>query len=79
MSKWSSKLRLAPEQTPGQLPSGLTAAQGGGNYIVQDIGEGNYAFYAHLQPRSLRFQVHRRIGVTGHRIHGLGATPARPE
>jgi len=39
-----------PEQTPGANPSGLLIDQYGGNYIVQDIGDGHFAFYAHLQP-----------------------------
>ncbi|OMC30601.1 peptidase M23 [Mycobacterium sp. GA-1841] len=43
-----------PEQVPGVTPKGLTLAQYGGNHIVQDIGDGNYAFYAHLQPNSLK-------------------------
>jgi hypothetical protein len=42
-----------PEQVPTKTPSGLTLDQYGGNHIVQDIGDGNYAFYAHLQPGSL--------------------------
>jgi hypothetical protein len=46
-----------PDQTPGALPTGITAATAGGNYIVQDIGGGNYAFYAHMQPNSLRFEI----------------------
>ncbi|GEM_PF-1265052 len=40
-----------PEQTPGaNPPGGLTLDEYGGNYVVQDIGDGRYAFYAHLQP-----------------------------
>lgn len=42
-----------PEQVPSKTPSGLTLDQYGGNHIVQDIGEGNYAFYAHLKPGSI--------------------------
>ncbi|MFG6492832.1 M23 family metallopeptidase [Microbacterium sp. P03] len=38
-----------PEQTPGANPSGLTLDEYGGNHIVQDLGNGVYAFYAHLQ------------------------------
>ena len=42
-----------PEQVPGRvrLP-GATAASAGGNFVVVDIGDGHYAFYAHLQPGS---------------------------
>jgi hypothetical protein len=39
-----------PEQPPGANPSGLSLDEYGGNHIVQDIGNGHYAFYAHLQP-----------------------------
>lgn len=40
-----------PEQKPGaNPPGGLTLDEFGGNYIVQSIGEGRYAFYAHLRP-----------------------------
>ncbi len=39
-----------PEQTPGANPTGLTLEQYGGNHVVQDLGDGHYAFYAHLQP-----------------------------
>jgi murein DD-endopeptidase MepM/ murein hydrolase activator NlpD len=38
-----------PEQTPGQFPSGLALNDFGGNYVVIKIGEGQYAYYAHLQ------------------------------
>ncbi len=39
-----------PEQPPGRNPSGLTLQEYGGNHVVQDLGGGRYAFYAHLQP-----------------------------
>ncbi len=39
-----------PEQPPGKDPTGLTLDEYGGNHIVQDLGGGHYAFYAHLQP-----------------------------
>ncbi|PRC49275.1 peptidase M23, partial [Mycobacterium sp. ITM-2017-0098] len=42
-----------PEQVPGTAPTGLTLEQYGGNHIVQDLGNGNYAFYAHLQTGSV--------------------------
>ncbi|GAA4764527.1 M23 family metallopeptidase [Actinomycetospora chibensis] len=38
-----------PQQPPGANPGGLTLQQYGGNHVVQDIGGGRYAFYAHLQ------------------------------
>lgn len=60
-----------PEQTPGVTPSGLTLDQYGGNHIVQDLGDGNYAFYAHLQPQSLKVKVGDEL-KTGQVIAALG-------
>ncbi|RZK95312.1 MAG: M23 family metallopeptidase [Rhodococcus sp. (in: high G+C Gram-positive bacteria)] len=42
-----------PEAVPGAVPEGLTLPEYGGNHVVQDIGNGRYAFYAHLQPGSV--------------------------
>ena len=46
-----------PEEIPGIAPVGATVTSAGGNYVVVDIGGGNFAFYAHLQPGSLRVSV----------------------
>ncbi|WP_239005045.1 M23 family metallopeptidase [Mycolicibacterium sp. CBMA 360] len=63
-----------PEQVPGDNPTGLTLAQYGGNHVVQDIGNGNFAFYAHLQTGSIKVkpgdqlssgQVLGHVGNTG--------------
>ena len=43
-----------PQGTPPFNPPGQTTETAAGNYIMQDIGGGHYAFYAHLQPGSLR-------------------------
>ncbi|OSC40373.1 peptidase M23 [Mycobacterium decipiens] len=50
-----------PEQVPGANPSGLPLDQYGGNHVVQDIGEGNYAFYAHLATGSVRVKPGDRL------------------
>ncbi|NCT66862.1 MAG: M23 family metallopeptidase [Rhodanobacteraceae bacterium] len=42
------------DQVPPYPPSGQTEQTAAGNYVMQDIGGGHYAFYAHLQPGSLR-------------------------
>lgn len=60
-----------PEQVPGRTPTGLTLQQYGGNHIVQDIGGGNYAFYAHLQTGSVRVRPGDRLS-TGQVIGKLG-------
>jgi Peptidase family M23 len=60
-----------PDQVPGTNPSGLPLAEYGGNYIVQDIGNGNYAFYAHLKPGSVRVQPGEAL-TTAQIIAALG-------
>lgn len=57
-----------PNQVPGALPAGLTLAQADGNAVVQHIGGGAFALYAHLQPGSLRVkrgEMLRRGDVIG--------------
>ena len=52
-----------PENVPGidsrAVP--ITLETVGGNYVILDIGEGRYAFYAHLQPGTLRVAVADRV------------------
>jgi hypothetical protein len=50
-----------PEQVPGRPAVGVDAATAGGNFLVVDIGRGNYAFYAHMQPGSLRVRLGERV------------------
>jgi hypothetical protein len=50
-----------PEQVPGALPPDATVQTAGGNYVVVDIGEGRFAFYAHMQPGSIRVQKGDRV------------------
>lgn len=45
-----------------ELPP-ITAADAGGNHVVVAIGHGRFAYYAHLQPGSVRVQVGDRVGV----------------
>lgn len=52
-----------PETPAGTFPAGITAAEAGGNHVVVDIGHGRFAFYAHLQPGSIRVEVGDRVGV----------------
>ena len=44
----------AAEQVPGEPARGITPENIGGNMVVIDIGGGNFAFFAHLKPGSLR-------------------------
>ena len=62
-----------PEQIPGKSPAGLTLEEYGGNHIVQDIGDGNFAFYAHLKTGSLKVEVGDQL-TAGQVIASLGNT-----
>jgi hypothetical protein len=62
----------AAEQVPGP-PMGVTPASIGGNMLVVDIGGGKFAFYAHLQPGSLKVKLGDRV-QTGQVIALLGNT-----
>ena len=60
-----------PDQVPGALPEGLTAETAGGNAVVLDIGDGRFAFYAHLKPGSVRVRAGDRVR-SGDRIGLIG-------
>jgi len=60
-----------PEQVPGVDPTGLTLAQYGGNHVVQDIGNGNFAFYAHLKTGSVKVKPGDRLS-TGQVLGNVG-------
>ncbi len=61
------------EQVPGAFAPGATASSAGGNYVVVDIGDGNFAFFAHLQPGSLTVAVGDHV-TTGQVLGKLGNT-----
>jgi murein DD-endopeptidase MepM/ murein hydrolase activator NlpD len=48
-----------PENVPGQNSRAvpITLETVGGNHVILDIGHGRYAFYAHLQPGSLKVKL----------------------
>jgi hypothetical protein len=62
-----------PEQVPGASPTGLPLDQYGGDHVVQDIGDGNYAFYAHLKTGSVKVKVGDQL-TTGQVLGNLGNT-----
>lgn len=63
-----------PEQVPGANPSGLPVEEYGGNHIVQDLGAGHYAFYAHLQGGNTEgLSIGQKL-TTGQVIGQLGNT-----
>ncbi len=60
-----------PENTPltPKRPIPIPSAKAvGGNYLILDLGKSNFAFYAHMQPKSIRFKVGDRV----HRGEVLG-------
>ncbi|MBV9267947.1 MAG: M23 family metallopeptidase, partial [Acidobacteriaceae bacterium] len=60
-----------PDQVPNQEPVGITIQNAAGNHVIVDMGDGQYALYAHLVPYSATVQVGdvvrqgRRIGLLG--------------
>lgn len=52
-----------PENIPGATSRAvpITLETVGGNFVILDIGGGRFAFYAHLQPGSLRVKVGDRV------------------
>lgn len=63
-----------PDQPPQRAPTDLGIDELGGNHVILDIGDGNYAFFAHLKPgsatvragdRVTRGQVIGRLGNSG--------------
>ena len=45
-----------PDNIPGQLPV-VSAYNAGGNYVVLQIANGTYAFYAHMIPGSIKVRI----------------------
>ena len=68
-----SVLEGLPEQTPTVDATGLTLPEYGGNHVVQDIGGGNYAFYAHLKTGSVQVKPGDQLS-TGQVLGHLGNT-----
>jgi murein DD-endopeptidase MepM/ murein hydrolase activator NlpD/small nuclear ribonucleoprotein (snRNP)-like protein len=52
-----------PQNTPGakSLAVPITLETIGGNHVIMEIGNGLFAFYAHLQPGSLRVKVGDKV------------------
>jgi len=62
-----------PEQVPGKSPTGLTLDQYAGNHIVQDLGDGNYALYAHIKTGAVKVKPGDRL-TAGQVIGSVGNT-----
>ncbi|MBS1888246.1 MAG: M23 family metallopeptidase [Actinobacteria bacterium] len=52
-----------PNTPAGALPPAITAERAGGNHVIVAFGGGHYAFYAHLEPGSVRVKVGQRVAV----------------
>jgi hypothetical protein len=52
-----------PNTPAGAFPPAITAEKAGGNHVVVDFGGGHYAFYAHLQPGTVRVKVGQKVKV----------------
>jgi hypothetical protein len=52
-----------PQNTPGaqSLAVPITLETVGGNHVIMEIGDGLFAFYAHMQPGSLRVKVGDKV------------------
>lgn len=61
-----------PETPPGALPPS-TAAGASGNWVSVEVDKGRYAFYAHLQPGSIKVKVGDRVRV-GQTLGLLGSS-----
>jgi murein DD-endopeptidase MepM/ murein hydrolase activator NlpD len=59
------------EATPQVILPDLTFPQLGGNYVIIDIGDGNFAFYAHMIPGSASVKVGDKV-TRGQIIGRLG-------
>ena len=62
-----------PEQIPGASPTGLALDQYAGNRIVQDLGDGHYALYAHIKTGDVKVKVGDRL-TAGQVIGAVGNT-----
>ncbi len=60
-------------QIPGKTKGDEVAYYPGGNIVVLDIGNGNYAFYAHLKPGSIKVKEGDKV-TRGQIIGAVGNT-----
>lgn len=58
-----------PNQVPGKFPENLPIDEADGNHVIMDLGNGNYALYAHMKPGSIR--VHPGQTVMPGQVIGL--------
>ena len=56
-----------------RVPTGLPLDQYAGNHIVQDLGDGNYALYAHIKTGAVKVKIGDRL-TAGQVIGSVGNT-----
>ncbi|MCC7530926.1 MAG: M23 family metallopeptidase [Candidatus Melainabacteria bacterium] len=61
------------DQIPGEPKGEQIAFYPGGNSVVIDIGDGNYAFYAHMKPGSVKVKEGQKV-KRGDHIGDLGSS-----
>lgn len=68
-----------PDNVPPNLTPGGTFEDAGGNHVILDLGDGRYAFFAHLKPGSVRVKKGDRVkrgdllGRVGNSGNSMGA------
>jgi Peptidase family M23 len=62
-----------PEQVAGTNPTGLPLDQYAGNHVVQDLGDGNFALYAHIKTGSVKVKPGDQL-TTGQVLGSVGNT-----
>lgn len=50
-----------PDNVPGSTALPITLSTIGGNYMIEDLENGAYAFYAHLKPGSIKVKLGERV------------------
>lgn len=50
-----------PENVPGSRAVPITLDTVAGNHVILDLGNGRYAFYAHLQPSKIHVKINDRV------------------
>jgi Peptidase family M23 len=61
------------DNVPGSVAGPISLATIGGDYVIEDMGNGAYAFYAHLKPGSLKAYMGEQV-KRGQLLASLGNT-----
>lgn len=60
-----------PDEVPGKDPANPTADTAAGNHVIIDMGDQQYALYAHMKPGSIVVKPFERV-AQGQRLGALG-------